>query len=463
MKAALYVRVSTDDQAEEGYSIDAQKNQLTDYCKKNDINIYKIYSDEGISGQKENRPQFQEMIKDAKAKLFNIILVHKYDRFARKVELSQRIKGQLSKCGVNVISITEPIEDSPMGFFVSGLHELLAEYYVKNLAQEVKKGMRERVRQGQHNGSVPYGYKIDKTTGNMIINKQQANVIKKIFEMYNNGNGTCKISRWLQENGIEPAISGSVWNHYAVLYILQNVKYIGYIKHAGEVYKGLHEPIIDNETFELAQKYRKDRLLPREPIGKNEARFMLVGLARCGICGKKMLIYIKAQHPWGKGIKTYYHYYVCSGSRMHENLLRCSHKNYYPAEQTENAIIEKLRNFLKSNEHIYKTKNDDAYLFKAQIDKIEEELSRAKAAYLANVFSLEEYAKEKTKHETQLNIVKSNLEKNKSNKDIKNEIKNALEEIENEQDPSKKRLILRRYIDVIKIYPNGKINIIFNE
>ncbi|MDP4121019.1 MAG: recombinase family protein, partial [Bacillota bacterium] len=88
MKAALYVRVSTMEQAEEGFSIPAQIKQLQEYCKKNNVEIFTVYADEGISGQKENRPAFQKMIKDAEKGLFNIILVHKYDRFARNTELS---------------------------------------------------------------------------------------------------------------------------------------------------------------------------------------------------------------------------------------------------------------------------------------------------------------------------------------------------------------------------------------
>ena len=75
----------------------AQRDALIEYCKRECIDVYDIYADEGVSGQKENRPQFQRMLKDAENRKFNIILVHKYDRFARKVELSQRIKTQLKK------------------------------------------------------------------------------------------------------------------------------------------------------------------------------------------------------------------------------------------------------------------------------------------------------------------------------------------------------------------------------
>jgi len=169
MIAALYVRVSTTEQADEGFSIAAQIRLLSEYCQREEIKIYNIYADEGISGQKENRPEFQKMLKDAQNKNFDIIIVHKFDRFARKVELSQRVKRQLKSAGVNVISMTEPIEDSPIGFFQEGIMELLSEYYVRNLSLEVKKGHIERAKQGLHSGPVPYGYNQD-----MTINAEHA-------------------------------------------------------------------------------------------------------------------------------------------------------------------------------------------------------------------------------------------------------------------------------------------------
>jgi len=457
VKAALYVRVSTDEQVE-GYSLTAQTNLLTAYCKKENIEVYKIYADEGISGQKENRPQFQQMITDAESKQFHIILVHKYDRFARKVELSQRIKGQLSKCNINVVSITEPIEDNPMGFFVSGLHELMAEYYIKNLAQEVKKGMRERVKQGLSNGSVPYGYTTEK--GHMCINQEQAAVVKKIFNMYNEGYGTPRISNWLAENGISSPVPGCVWNHYTILYILKNIKYIGYIKHAGEIYKGLHEPIIENSTFELAQKYLVDRMCKREPKGKNELKFMLLGLARCGVCGKKMGIHASWKNVRKQRNGESYYYYVCSGHKMHENTLRCSNSKYHPADQLENQVLKGIEYIIEGQEAIVQSDRSIDYIAKNQVDRIEKEKARAKAAYLSEDFTIEEYRKVKDECEAKLKAINSEIKKN-SQETIKRELKNVMEEVRAETSPAKKRLLLSKYVKAVRIYPDDRVSIHF--
>jgi len=455
MKAATYLRVSSEEQAQQGFSLPAQLHQLKDFCEKHKMEIHDTYIDEGFSAKYEDerkRPQFERMLKDAEKKLFSVIVVHKYDRFARNVELSRRVKRQLKVGGVTVISISEPIEDSPVGFLQEGLLELLAEYYVRNLSQEVKKGMRERVSQGLSNGSVPYGYKT--INGNMIINEEQSIIVKKIFEMYNEGTGTARISKWLRENRIPSAIPGCVWNHHAVLYILKNVKYIGYISHAGEIYKGKHEPLIDKEIFDIANKNLISRIIAREPMGKNESRFMLLGLMRCGICGRKMGIHEARRYSHKRGNFSYI-YYVCSGSRIHENHAKCSHKDFHPVDEVETKVMNKLKNILASNEPIFQMAVNMDYIAKNQTTKLESEINRAKAAYLSGVFTLEEYTKVKSDCGNKLSEIKPDI-----CKDIKQDIRNALQEIEAEELPAKKSAKLKRYIRVIKVYPD-KIDIDF--
>jgi site-specific DNA recombinase len=449
MKAAVYPRVSSEDQIS-GFSLSAQIHQLTDFCQKHNLEIYDTYTEEGVSAKyddEKKRPQFERMLKDAEKKLFSVIVVHKYDRFARNVELSRRVKRQLKTGGVTVISISEPIEDSPVGFLQEGLLELLAEYYVRNLSQEVKKGMRERVSQGLHNGSVPYGYKTE--NGNMIINEDQGVIVKKIFEMYNEGNGTARISNWLHENKIPSAVPGCVWNHHTVLYILKNVKYIGYISHAGEIYKGVHEPLIERNVFDMAHQNLTSRTIAREPMGKNETKFMLLGLMRCGVCDRKMGIHEARRHSVIKGNFSY-NYYICSGSRIHENALKCSHRNFYPADEMEIKVLDKLSKILSSREPITHKGVDADYIIKNQMANMEKELERAEAAYLAGVFSLEKYAKMKSNYDNKLSTIESKV----AHKDIRPELKNALQEIKAEKSPATKRLILKRFIEVIKVYPD---------
>jgi site-specific DNA recombinase len=459
MIAALYLRVSTESQAEDGFSIAAQLRLLQDYCQRNNIEIYKVYSDEGISGQKENRPQFQAMLRDAEKKLFNIILVHKFDRFARKVEISQKIKNQLRKTNINVISATEPIEDSPMGFFVSGLHDLMAEYYIRNLALESKKGHIERAKQGYHNGSVPYGYYTDRETGIPKINEEQAKIVRWIFEMYNKeGKGSTKIAAILNEHGILTAVNGT-WAHFTVSRILHNVKYIGKILYDGEVYQGKHEPIISEEEFYLAQQNIKDRTWKREYRGSNYNKFLFLGLLRCGICKKVMKIHSNLKSTSKRTNSSYY--YICNNASHTDNPNRCQHRKCYSTKLLEEHLLKEIKHMVKSvkamNVNIIERNSVEDILIN-QKNKMEIELDRIKKAYIAGVFSLEEYQEEKNRILDQIKSIelseKQNTDKEKE-KRFQQKARTIWEEFEQLETIEERKLCLKKIIDVIYITSEG--------
>jgi site-specific DNA recombinase len=440
MKAALYIRVSTEEQAEEGFSIPAQIKQLSEYCDKNKIEIYDIYADEGVSGQKENRPQFQRMIKDAEKKLFNIILVHKFDRFARKVELSQRIKRQLRTAGVNVVSISEPIENSPIGFFQEGILELLAEYYVKNLAQESKKGHVERASQGLHNGSVPFGYKIDHSVpALMSINEEQAKTVRLIFDLYiNKGYGCTKIARLLNEANTPSPIE-NIWSFYTVNRIIKNPKYAGYIEYDGMIYKGKHEPIIDKEKHELVKQYLKDRTWKREYRGVNFERFTMLGLLRCGYCGKVMRAHNYTKLHYG---------YVCNNSSHSDKPNRCTHRKTYRTDKLDIDIEFAIKEHVaKSTANVNRESNADEFILTRKA-KLETKLSRLKEGFLNGIFTLEEYKsteKDISKELSEIKIIPAK----------KIDVKNSWERYLVAKTPIEKRNILKEFIEFIEIREDG--------
>jgi len=459
MIAAAYARISSEMQ-EDNFSISAQTRAITEYCNKNDIQIYDQYVDEGISGGSENRPAFQQMIKDAEKKLFNLILVHKYDRFARKVELSQRVKNQLRKCGVNVISITEPVENSPMGFFVSGLHELMAEYFIRNLSQETKKGHIERAKQGLHNGSVPYGYKL--VNGDMVVNKDQAVIVKKIFEMYvKEGMGSTKIAQWLNDNKIPSAVNGQ-WAHFTVNRILRNIKYIGKIEYDKQVYSGIHEPIIDTDTFDSVNNFMKDRTWKTSYRGSNHAKFLLLGILRCGRCQKVF----RLQTCFTGKRKSSLYYYVCNNAAHSDSKNRCGHYKFYSVARLEKKILEIIRYHIKQIKNGKGQFNfvDISNVLEQQHKAAKEELERSKAAYLAKVFTLEEYAEIKNKLECQLEQIA--LSKSKDTSQSKQlfmqKAVNAWDRFINCKAIPERKSILKEFIH--NIYVDGEdVSILWND
>jgi site-specific DNA recombinase len=450
MKAAVYVRVSTEMQAEEGFSISAQITELTNYCNKNDIKIFKIYADEGISGQKEDRPQFQQMLKDAEKKLFDIILVHKFDRFARKVELSQRIKRQLRKAGINVVSMTEPVEDSPIGFFTEGILELLGEYYVKNLAQESKKGHVQRAKEGFHNGSVPYGYKIDHThPALMSINPEQAEVVKSIYDMYlNKGYGCTKIARVLNESGIPSAV-GKEWHYFTINRILKNPKYAGYIEYDNQLYEGKQDPIIDKKDIDLVKQYLKDRTWKREYRGANFEKFAMLGLLRCGYCGNVMRVW--------KYTRKYYGY-ICNDYMHRDTNSHCKHGNIYRVEVLEQAVIEAIKGYMQA----YRTESIQPKANTILLErekKLEQRLSRLKEGYLAGLFEIEEYKEGRQQIEKELADIKQAPKEEVVKKSAS--YANLLDHYNNAKTPSEKRNILKEHIQSIDI-TRDSVNINFS-
>jgi len=307
LNGACYLRVSTDDQLE--YSIDAQLKLIKNYAKQNDIILTKehIYVDEGISGKRaDKRPEFMRMIATAKLKPkpFDVILVHKFDRFARSREDSVVYKSLLRKeCDVKVLSITESIEDDKFSVILEAMLEAMAEYYSLNLAEEVKKGMTEKAERGEPQTVAPFGYKMENKQ--FIINEEEAVYIRYIFEKFSTGElGMRQIAIKLNELGIKTH-RGNTFESRTIEYILNNPTYIGKTRWnpAGKTKRydynnpnliirdGSHEALISTEMWNQCQdilKKNKDMYKPREkPMAKLNT--WLKGLVRCSTCDKTLV------------------------------------------------------------------------------------------------------------------------------------------------------------------------------
>lgn len=461
MKAALYARVSTEEQAQRENSIPAQLRALKEYCKRENIDIYKEYTDEGISGQKLERPAFQRMLSAAYEGKFNLILVHKFDRFARKIEISRNLKDSLHKANVKIISITEPIEDSPMGFFMEGLHELMAEYYVKNLAAEVKKGMKERALKGKHMGQMPYGYYCQ--YGKVYVNEEQAEVIKKIYNLYLSGYGHFKIAKWLNENKI-PSYAGIIgaWQTYQVSSILKNTKYIGKNYWDGQYYKADFPSILDTELFYKVNRKGAEMAKIHTYRGDNFSKYFLLELLYCGECGSVMRIKTVSQKPQNNA-------YVCRSASLYRK--GCLFSKQFNAIKMEADIEDYLKRVLNGVEvdlKIEEEKSIDITDFnQKRLEKLTQELIRAKTAYIQGIFSLEEYAEIKAKNEREQNKIKFELEQygkthtNEYNRNkLLEKIKNAWSLYITLETPNEKRELLKTFIKRINVY-RDRIEVIF--
>lgn len=255
--AAFYIRVSTDDQTE--FSPDAQLRALKNYAE-NCGYLYNeriIFIDEGISARSASkRPAFMDMISMSaqQPKPFDVILVHRFDRFARNREDSVVYKSVLKKRGIRVISVTEHIEDDKFSVILESILEAMAEYYSLNLSDEVKKGMCEKARRGGLQSPPPYGY--DVLNNILVISQKEAENVVFMFSKLLEGFTTIDIAAQLNSFGAVTK-RGRPFTSRAVKYILKNPVYTGKLKWSTDdctfLVRGHHEPIIDETTFNAAQ------------------------------------------------------------------------------------------------------------------------------------------------------------------------------------------------------------------
>lgn len=347
MKAVAYCRYSSDNQRQE--SIDAQIRDIKAYAQNNNYELIKVYIDEAKSATTDNRPNFQKMIFDSNKNIFEIVLVHKLDRFARDRYDSSYYKRKLKNNGVRVISITEKLDNSPESVILESVIEGMSEYYSKNLARETMKGLKENAYSCKHTGGCPpFGYDIDESLY-YVINKHEAIAVKHIFSEYGNGNSYKAIISWLKERGYKTKRGGDF--HQSSLYsILKNEKYTGiYIYNKTTRAKnrktdlpnkeedvirieGGIPALIDKDTF-LKTRKKLEENKKRSQSFKAKEIYLLSGLLTCGKCNAPM----HGSRRKSGTTKTIWASYQCSNKKNKLCDMREKSKN-----KIEKLVIEKL-------------------------------------------------------------------------------------------------------------------------
>ena len=323
-KAAIYIRVSTDFQAEEGYSIDAQKEQLTAYCVSKSIKNYDYYIDGGWSGSNIDRPEIQRLIKDVKEDKISHVIVYKLDRLSRsQKDTLYLIEDIFNPHNVDFVSLNESMDTStPMGRLMLGILSAFAQLERENIRLRTRMGMKERVKSGlwMGGGRVPFGYDYDKEQGILIPNKD-AEKVKQIYNLYLKGYSGQNIAN----------ILGLKYERLA-MQILKRKSNYGIIEYNGEEYQGKHEPIISKETYDLAMNEMAKRSISRTISGEN----LLTGLVYCGKCGAKM-----HYQKWGKKG----HKFVCYSQQSSKPYLvkdpNCDQEKYW-ADEIEQEVISRI-------------------------------------------------------------------------------------------------------------------------
>ncbi len=299
MKAAIYTRVSSAELQLDGYSLDAQGSACRRLAEERGWHVVKLYTDPGVSARTLQRPQFQAMMRDAQAHCFDVVVVHKLDRFSRSVVDLLTALHDLEEAEVTLVSATEQFDFStPMGQVMLTMLAAFAQWYLDNLSAETAKGKRARAEAGLWNGAVPFGYSVtykkDGGDGMARVEEEEAEGVRLAFREYSTGlYSDADIARILNEAGYRPIGRGrralALFSKDTVTEMLQNRFYLGEVQYKGECFEGLHEPIVSEGLFNSVQEVRRRR---RGAVGvsarKGSRDYPLSGLARCARCGWPM-------------------------------------------------------------------------------------------------------------------------------------------------------------------------------
>ena len=341
IRGVIYARYSSDAQREE--SIDAQIRENTAFAQRSGIEIVGTYIDRALSAKTDNRPEFQQMIRDSAKKKFDVVIVWRLDRFSRNRYDSARYKSILKKNNVRVISATENISETPEGILLESVLEGYAEYFSAELAVKVTRGMKENVLKGQYNGgTVPLGYMIDDQQ-HFQIDPVTAPAVLEMFQMYASGVNMQEIVDTMNAMGIRSG-RGNLITVNGVTRMLHNRKYIGEYCFQDVVIPNGVPAIVPQELFDRVQeRMASNHKAPAKH--KAEDEYLLTTKLFCGCCQRMMV----GESGTSRTGQTH-RYYKCIGVKKH---LGCDKKSV-KKDWIEDLVLMYIRKLIFDDELIEK-------------------------------------------------------------------------------------------------------------
>lgn len=387
-KVAIYVRVSTDIQVD-GYSIDEQIERLEKYCQARDWIIYDKYIDPGFSGSNINRPAMLKMITDIRDNKIDLVLVYKLDRLSRsQKDTLYLIEEEFLPNSVDFISMTENFDTStPFGKAMIGILSVFAQLERENIKTRLAMGHVGRAKAGYWRGgsNPPIGY--DFIDGKLAVNEYEALQVQLIFKMFLDGETINGISKYMHEHYKNKYSSYKDSSQTGT--ILKNKLYIGKIKYKGKEYDGVHEPIIDDETFNRVQARYKEISSKwsehyRSPY---HGKYLLSGLLFCGNCGAR---YFVATSRRKDKRYAYYKCYSRDGNSTMKKMDGCKNPNY-KVEVLDQAVLDEIKKLKLDPDYIDQIiaadrsedlgENNDLLILKNKLTEIENKINKLMDLY----------------------------------------------------------------------------------
>ena len=403
--AGIYIRVSTEDQAREGFSLGEQEEKLGDLCRYKEYEIYKVYCDAGISAKDmEHRPKFQEMIKDMREGRINYIVAYKLDRVTRSVRDLEELITQLEKYNTYLVCDRDDVNTSTANgrFFVRML-TVLSQLEIEIVSERTKFGLNGAIKSGHLPGVLALGFKKD---GNKktIIDPATAPIVKRVFDLYLQGKTFLQIANIFKKENI----LNKNWKDYHIERIINNRLYMGDYEQYKRIqkknnlepviYMNVVEPIVPRYIWEecQAQKIINQRTYTRDRV------YTFFQKLKCPKCGKIM----KCKGSGGK--KKNYYYYNCE--TCHENI-----RETYVEEEFEKIVGQLLR-FDNEYNNLFlplfadKDKISDKSEIEDEIIRLTKQKERIKKAYMSEVVELDDFKEDLKIINEKLDILEKQLQ-----------------------------------------------------
>ena len=477
--AGVYIRVSTEDQAREGFSLGEQEEKLLALCKFKDLEVYKVYKDAGISAKDmEHRPQFQEMLKDMKDGKINYIVAYKLDRITRSVRDLEELISVLEQYNCFLLCDRDDVNTSTANgrFFVRML-TVLSQLEIEIVSERTKFGLNGAIKSGHIPGQRPFGYK-SADDKKMIIDNATRPYVEKIFDMYLEGKSFQQIANYFEENNIYPK---KKWKDTTIQKIIDNKIYMGdyeQYKRIGKqenlepiVYMNVVEPIISRAKWEECQrqKERNQRTYTRDRI------YTFFQRLKCPNCSRIM------KCKGSGGTKRKYMYYTCEHCHINfnENHVELLLKNFIYDLLEYDMAVKKF--FLPVLED--KSNNIDTSTIDKEIRELQKQRDRIKQAYIKGIVEIDDFKEDykliedklsnlETKKLELINLEKFNYSPHEllAERDLEKEkmirldtLNSLLKSKWNVMNKSEKQEFISKFIDTIEIKKDNKGNLILEK
>ena len=396
----LYARKSTDVEDKQVLSIEAQLAELRKYAKDNGLVVIDTII-EKRSAKTPGRPKFADLLKRIQNGEANAILAWHPDRLARNSVDGGQIIYLLDQRYLDDLKFaTFWFENTSQGKFMLNIAFGQSKYYVDNLSENTKRGLRQKIRRGEFPGIAPFGYYNNTKTKTVHIDKRQAELVKAIFALYAKGQSTFQdISNYLFENGIKTG-GGKPYSKDKVKYILKNPFYYGHFIYAGEIYEGKHTPIISKKLWDKVQTIIEWRSRPTKGLIEPQP---YCGLLRCP-CGMMITAENKTKRQKNGNIHHYVYYRCtrkskstkCIEPAVRSELLDMQLSDLLAGFALPTKYADIVREMINKDEQAEQSQIDAKISdLRVNISHLSEKLQRLLDAFLDGVLERDDYAKKK--------------------------------------------------------------------